>query len=115
MWLIWLLACTGTDGGGDTAAAVDPMCADAPVVTYETFGAGFLAENCQSCHASTATDREGAPDHVTFDTVEDVWKHRTRVLGLAASEAPTMPPLGGTTAEDRERLRIWLTCAEEGT
>ena len=56
--LFLLLACTG-DATDDTAVA--DACADAPVVTYETFGAGFLLENCQSCHASTAPDRKGAP------------------------------------------------------
>lgn len=108
MILALLFACTG---GGDTGA--DP-CADAPVVTWETFGAGFVTENCQSCHASTQTDREGAPADVTFDTAADVWRLREAVLRTAGAEPPTMPPLGGTTEEDRQKLRDWLTCGVEG-
>ncbi len=110
MWLFLFLACTGAREA-DTASG---LCVDAPVVTYETFGAGFMTENCQSCHASTSPDRKGAPAHVVFDTVDDVWANKTRVIGLAVT-AVTMPPLGGTTADDRALLETWLTCAEEGT
>ena len=59
--LVGVLACSG--GATDTA---DP-CAEAPVVTWETFGEGFLRENCQGCHASSVVDRAGAPVDVTFD------------------------------------------------
>lgn len=106
-----LLACTGTP---EDTAVVDG-CADAPVVTYETFGAGFLVENCQSCHASTAPDRKGAPDAVIFDTVDDAWAFKERILVRAAIDVPDMPPQGGTTADDRTLLMYWLNCAEEGT
>jgi hypothetical protein len=112
MWIVWLLACAGS---ADDDSAVADACADVPVVTWETFGAGFLRENCQSCHASTQVDREGAPTEVTFDTAADAWVWKDRILARAAAEAPTMPPLAGTTAEDRERLAWWFACAEEGT
>lgn len=113
MWLGIFLSCTGSDGGGETA--VDPLCVDAPVVTYETFGAGFLRENCWSCHARTSPDRQGAPTFVVFDTVDEVWALHERILQLAVPDDPQMPPQGGTTADDRARLEIWLRCAEEGT
>ncbi|MDP2315712.1 MAG: hypothetical protein Q8P41_22635 [Pseudomonadota bacterium] len=112
MWLVWLFACTGTEVG--ESAETGP-CADAPVVTYETFGAGFLRENCQSCHAATSPDRKDAPEDVVFDTVDQVWAISDRILARAAIDEPTMPPLGGTTADDRARLEIWLTCADSGT
>ncbi len=108
MLLVWLLACTGA---GDTGDA----CADAPVVTYETFGAGFLRQNCQACHASTTLDRAGAPAEVTFDTVDEAWTWKERILERAAVDPPTMPPMGGTTEDDRAKLTFWLTCADEGT
>ncbi|MDP2307210.1 MAG: hypothetical protein Q8P18_14385 [Pseudomonadota bacterium] len=113
MWLGLLLACTGTDDSAETA--VDPLCVDAPIVTYETFGAGFVEENCQSCHASTSLDRQGAPSFVVFDTVDDVWALDERILQVAVPDPPMMPPQGGTTADDRAKLEIWLTCAEMGT
>jgi uncharacterized membrane protein len=112
--LVFALTLGACTGGGSDSAELDP-CADEPVVTYETFGAGFLTENCQSCHASTAPDRKGAPEGVVFDTVGDAWAQRDRILARAAIDPPEMPPLGGTTADDRARLKIWLTCAEEGT
>lgn len=116
-----LLACglvvCACDGGGDSQPATGDsgFCAAAPVVTYETFGSGFMTQNCQTCHASTSPDRNDAPEEVTFDTVEDCWTWSERILARAAGEAPTMPPMGGTTADDRYKLEVWLTCAEPGT
>ena len=57
----------------------------------------------------------GAPEEVTFGSVDDVWARADRVLARAGDEPPTMPPMGGTTADDRERLREWLGCAEPGS
>ncbi len=107
-WLA-LWACTGAE---DTAQ--DP-CGDAPVVTYETFGAGFLTENCNACHAVTSANRNGAPDDVHFDTVEEAWSFAPRILARSLSDPPGMPPEGGTTADDLMLLEIWLTCAANGT
>ena len=87
-------------------------CEDAPLLTWENFGAGFLTENCQSCHASTNPDRRGAPAGVVFDTLEETLVHRSTILARSTGASPTMPPQGGVSDDDRERLRIWLTCWE---
>lgn len=109
-----LLACSGSSlDSGETSLGGD--CAEVPVVTYANFGEGFILHHCQGCHASTTQDRYGAPETVTFDTVEQVWQARDRILDRAASEPPTMPPAASTTKDDRTRLRWWLLCAEEGT
>ncbi len=105
MIALLLLACGGAEVAEDTG-----FCAEAPVVTWETFGEGFLRENCQACHASTTVERLGAPEDVTFDTEADALRWRARILERAAGEAPTMPPQGGTDDEDRWRLRVWLAC-----
>lgn len=97
----------GETGGPDPA---DPTCDEAPVVTWDNFGRGFLVENCQACHASTAPDRHGAPIEVVFDTEGDARAWKDRILARAAGEAPTMPPMGGTSADDRYLLGVWLTC-----
>jgi hypothetical protein len=102
--LVGVLAC-----GGAALDTADP-CAEAPVVTWETFGEGFLRENCQGCHASSVVDRAGAPVDVTFDDEPQALAWRERILARAAVTAPTMPPQGGTTDDDRWRLRTWLTC-----
>lgn len=90
----------------------EELCAGAPVETYDTFGRGFLTFHCQGCHASATPDRLGAPVDVVFDTKDDALRQRDRILARAAGDAPTMPPAGGTTDEDRARLEIWLRCFE---
>jgi mono/diheme cytochrome c family protein len=100
------------DTAPDTAASA---CAGAPVVTWNSFGDGFMRENCQGCHASTAPDRHGAPEAYAFDTVEDAWRHAERVLARSAGADATMPPQGGVSEDDRTRLVWWLQCGTPGT
>jgi uncharacterized membrane protein len=104
-------ACGGPDA---TDAAPDgelpAICADAPTVTWESFGAGFVKESCQPCHATTAPDRHDAPEVVAFDAEEDVWRWAPQVLHAVAGEPPTMPPQGGVSDDDRYLLEVWLTC-----
>jgi len=110
-WLlpITVVACA-TDETDD--GTVDAFCDGAPVTTWDNFGAGFLKENCQPCHASTVPeeDRQLAPTDVTFDTEDDVWSLAEAILLRATGEAPTMPPRGGVSDDDRYRLEVWLTC-----
>lgn len=117
MFLLGLSCVLGRRPAEDTALldSADPFCADAPVVTYNNFGEGFLLANCQSCHASTAPDRHEAPEDVTFDTVEQAWAWAGAILAAATGEAPEMPPRGGIDEDDRVRLEWWLRCAEGGT
>jgi uncharacterized membrane protein len=106
--LLWLWACTSADDSGvDTAAA---YCADAPAVTWASFGQGFVTEACDGCHASTAPDRYGAPEAVTFDTAEQCWAQADAIVAVATGEDPIMPPNGGVEEEDRIRLGWWLRC-----
>lgn len=108
--ILLALACAGAT----ESAAPDP-CAEVPVVTWANFGEAFVTHECQGCHASTATERYGAPEDVSFDTVEQVWAQADLVLLVAAGETPTMPPRGGVEEDDQQRLRWWLECAEPGT
>lgn len=87
----------------------DP-CAEAPIVTWETFGQGFVTERCQSCHASTAPPRDGVPAGIHFDTEEQTRALSDAILRVATGETPTMPPQGGVPEDDRERLEVWLSC-----
>jgi uncharacterized membrane protein len=85
---------------------------DVPELDWEGFGHGFVTTYCQGCHASSAMDRHGAPEHVVFDTEADVMVWSARVLATAGGDVPTMPPGGGPDEEDRELLEVWLGCAE---
>ena len=118
--LLTLAACASpADTGGDSAAAdtsaADPRCADAAPLTWESFGEGFLIESCDVCHAATAPDRFGAPEGVSFDTVEQAWSWSERILARSAGEDPDRPPMGGVEEEDRTRLYWWLGCGTPGT
>jgi len=93
----------------DTGAAAGDVCADAPVTTWENFGAGFITQNCQSCHASTAAERNGAPETVTFDTEEQALAWGNQILArVTVSE--DMPPQGGLSDDQRQLVVYWLEC-----
>jgi cytochrome c5 len=98
---------TGSDTGVD-------FCAGAPVLTWANFGEGFITEACQGCHATSAANRYGAPDTVVFDTVDGTWAQADRILARAGGDYPSMPPLGGTSADDILKLELWLICGEPG-
>jgi len=106
------LACGagGAPAGDDSAAT---FCSDAPVVTWETFGHGFVTEHCQACHASTTLERNGAPRDVSFDTHDEVLALTDRILARSVGPAASMPPQGGVTPDDRQKLEIWLRCWED--
>ena len=106
--LFLLLTACGTKDGSDSLDT--GLCEDAPVLMWSNFGEGFLIENCDSCHASTTNDRHDAPESVTFDTLEEVQAQRDAILSAATGDDAYMPPQGGVSDDDRERLEIWLTC-----
>lgn len=103
-----LLACA--DGEEDTA--VDALCDEAPVTTYDNFGQGFMLQHCQSCHASSSENRYDAPEDVTFDDQAQVQEQADRILARVTGEQPSMPPQGGVEEADRLRLEQWLSCTE---
>jgi uncharacterized membrane protein len=119
-----LLACltspapeTETVAEADTAEEVldsGGACEGEPVVAYNNFGHGFLLTYCQGCHAGSAPERYGAPEAVTFDSVEEAWSWSDRILARTV-EAGGMPPAGGVSAEELLLLESWLTCGAPGT
>ena len=108
VWLLWSTACAASGPAPDTG---QELCDAAPVLTWENFGHGLVVERCQSCHASTASERHGAPDDVVFDTHAETLSHADRIL-LRVVEEQTMPPQGGISVEDLERIELWLRCEE---
>lgn len=116
--LVGLLACepepgTGPTDGAPTGDTAVDLCDGEASPAWETFAAGFFTQNCQSCHASTTLERQGAPESVTFDTEAEVLAMADRILARATGDAPDMPPEGGVPADDRLLLEIWLSCTSE--
>ena len=96
------------DSGTDTASATE--CLDLGYeVTWGSFGEGFLSTYCDSCHAADSPNRFGAPDAVTFDTLEETidWQERIRVRTL---EDQDMPVGGGVYDDDLFLLEVWMDC-----
>ena len=115
--LLALLACGAPDETAvapvetaSTAPVTEDACASVPVVTWDSFGKGFVTGSCQTCHASTSPNLHGAPEDVVFDTEADVLESAALVLEVATGDAPRMPPEGGVSEDDRARLEWWLTC-----
>lgn len=105
--MLW--ACGGSEPpGADDSAVEAGDCSTA--VTWDNFGRGFVTQHCQPCHGSGSVSRNGAPEPVQFDTEDQVWTMADRVLVRATGTTPSMPPEGGVSDDDRELLRMWLTC-----
>jgi uncharacterized membrane protein len=94
------------------------FCETSPIVTYDNFGQGFLTETCNTCHAADAPFRTTAdpslvpPESATFDSESEALAASQAILLRATGEGATMPPRGGVSEIDMDRLLIWLTCAE---
>ena len=104
---LWLACATASP-----PAVSDLNCLEEPVATWENVGAGLILENCQSCHASGAVNRYGAPQSVVFDTEAQVLALRDRVLIVTHPDTRSMPPALALSDADRHLLEVWLTCWE---
>ena len=115
LWLI--LACSGGDGGVETAAptaatsAEDTAgpCAAAPAVSWSGWGEGFFITWCQACHSATTAERNGAPEGVDFDTAAEVLRWRDQIDRVVLSEG-SMPVGGGLSDDDLALLELLLWC-----
>jgi cytochrome c5 len=96
------------ESSSDDASTAADACAEAGVLNGDNFGAAFTLHNCQRCHGTNLTERQGAPQGVSFESSSKVWSRRDDVLAPAGVDPPTMPPMGGTMEDDRQRLRLWL-------
>ena len=60
-------------------------------LSYENFGRDFIGSECQTCHASEAKERRGAPTHISFDDLEAVREWSDRIYERSAGENVSMP------------------------
>jgi len=80
-------------------------------LTYENFGKPFMDRHCQSCHASGAPDRHGAPSGYSFDDHESVVANAEHIYARSAGDKASMPPgPDDPPQEERDALEEWLAC-----
>ena len=70
---------------------------------------------CTGCHSQgrDGDARYGAPESVNLDSLADAVAWQDRIL--ARVSAGTMPPGGGPSEQERERLALWFSCGAPGT
>jgi len=85
---------------------------DNSVYNYTNVGDPFMRTWCTSCHHSDLEQewRAGAPLGVDLNTYELVAQYAERIDARAIGENPTMPPAGGPTQIEIDRLQVWLEC-----
>jgi uncharacterized membrane protein len=90
---------------------------DCNSLTYENFGADFMARYCLPCHNETLTDdlaRSDAPTAINFNTLFGIREFQKRIR-LRAGEQGDMPPrllfwIEHPSEEERINLIRWLDC-----
>ncbi|MBX2799348.1 MAG: hypothetical protein KTR31_16855 [Myxococcales bacterium] len=101
----WGLLALSCGGSGAPEACPDDL-------TWETFGDAYMTSWCTSCHHPALQDtlRGGAPAGMNFDTYDEVAALEVLIRSSATGEQARMPPGGGPTAAQRDRLLQWLDC-----
>ena len=100
-----LAACVGQDEGEGGL----PACPDGGTeLTYDNFGQAFFATHCTDCHA--AGSGQGEAESKPFETLADIQADIEEIYAEAGGANDTMPPGGGPTAEERDKLAEWLSC-----
>ncbi len=107
--MLLLLACSSSPD----SALTDSACGaeeESWSLTWSSWGQGFFRTYCDACHAADTPQRFGAPEDLTFDTLEQVrqWDSRIRVRTL---EQGDMPLGGGVHEDDLLLLEAFLDCA----
>ncbi len=104
------LALAACSDGGESLA--QRACPDGGTpLTYENFGQPFFAQWCESCHAASSTNRNGAPPGITFDTHAQIISWKDDVFAQAADDNTAMPVgPGGPDGATRHQLGDWLAC-----
>lgn len=110
--LLLFAACASLDAPPAVAEAKaerPAACADTVQVTWESWGHGFFLTYCNACHSGTASNRNGAPEGVDFDTRAQASALKARVYARVLEEG-TMPAGGGVADADLQLLRVLLAC-----
>lgn len=99
-----LAACGGDDGEDGL-----PACPEGGTeLTYDNFGQAFFATHCTDCHS--VGSGQGEAENKPFETLADIQAEAEAIYGQAGGANDIMPPGGGPTAEERDKLTEWLSC-----
>ncbi len=109
MWFLLALACNTSDPVDTGNYSV---CDPTFPVSWSNFGEGFMATNCDGCHAASTRERNDAPESVTFDTEHQAMTRADDILRVVL-DYKTMPPAGGIIEEDLILVEKWLGCFAE--
>jgi hypothetical protein len=111
--LVSLAALAALASGGCNDISIDqwPCPPGGTTITYESFGAGFFAEYCNSCHSAPDGQRNGAPDDYVFATHAEVVALRASIFANSAATNDAMPPGPEVIPLPvRDNLANWLAC-----
>lgn len=117
--LVFVAAC-GTEfappvepgGDDDPLPDVTPKECETSYLDYQNFAAAFTNDWCRGCHGASVPEgmRQKAPLGVDFDNLDALRFWKERIAMRATGNAPTMPPAGGPSVEERALLAEWLVC-----
>ncbi len=94
-------------GGGEKEEGIPPCPEGGTDLTYDNFGRDFFSNNCTSCHSPGSGEAE-AQDK-PFDSQAAIQAEAEEIYEQAVA-GTAMPPGGGPSAEDRQKLGEWLSC-----
>ena len=108
-----LLALAATAGACSVGLDLETPCDREAALSYDNFGRWFMNQYCAGCHSSLLPEdmRHGAPMGVDLDTYGGVLEQVEAIAEEVGGEAPSMPPGGGPSDEERALLGEWLQCA----
>jgi len=92
-------ACTADTSTGITAS--DITCPTDSTLTYASFGAAFLADNCLACHTSK--------ERPALTTQGAVQANKASINAVAVTSSQ-LPQDASLAIEERKLLGEWLAC-----
>jgi uncharacterized membrane protein len=103
--IIALVLCCASSDEDAFLDTQDDLC---EVVHYNNFGEAFMVQNCLGCHHPESNNRQGAPQDVVLDNLDNIVQYNERIQ--IRIEEQTMPPQGGLSESNREMAILWLDC-----
>lgn len=111
--MILLASLLGCGLGAQPSDTFDACATREVPLSYANFGEPFLERHCTGCHGThlSGDRRFDAPPGVDLDSLESARLYKDRIQARVLDpEFPQMPPGGGPTELELQRLQEWLDC-----